>query len=82
MSSSEPLWEAMDAARFLALHKGCNNGVAVGAEIRAVADWLLPEEPILCDGGRTYEQSWIVSERERLRNLLLDEADRAEQSNG
>jgi hypothetical protein len=32
-----PLWEAMDAARFLALRRGCNNGVAVAAELRAIA---------------------------------------------
>jgi hypothetical protein len=35
-----PLWEAMDAARFLALRRGCNNGVAVAAELRAIADEL------------------------------------------
>jgi hypothetical protein len=57
----------------------------VAAEIRAIADWLVPEEPMIVEGGRTYEQAWLVSERERLRLRLLaetDRADRAEKSNG
>jgi hypothetical protein len=48
------------------------------AELRAIADWLVPEEPMIVEGGRSYEQAWLVSERERLRRLLLDEADKAE----
>ena len=49
--------------------------------IRAIADWLVPEEPMIVEGGRTYEQGWLLSERERLRLLLLAEADRAEAGN-
>ena len=57
------------------------NGYA--AEIRALRDWLVPEEPPPHRGMRpggtnlTYQETLSV-ERQRLRALLTAEADRAE----
>ena len=73
-----PLWQLMADAFLLSVNTGHSEEMAMAAELRAIADWLVPEEPIVVEGGRTYEQAWLVSERERLRLLLLGEADRAE----
>jgi hypothetical protein len=75
-----PLWQVMDIAKEQALERDdqCHEAFMYAAELRAIADWLVPEEPMIVEGGRSYEQAWLVSERERLRRLLLDEADRAE----
>lgn len=48
------------------------------AEIRALRDWLVPEEP-LYDGDQRWELE--RDERQRLRALLTTEADRAERGN-
>jgi hypothetical protein len=75
MSTPEPLWRVMHAANVNALLTG--NGCAIyAAEIRAIADWLMPEEtePSGCD--RAIRLRWL--ERQRTRFELLAEADRAE----
>ena len=46
--------------------------------IRALADWLVPEEQWLATDESCYAH---FSERRRLRQLLLSEATRAESSN-
>jgi hypothetical protein len=61
-----PLWEAMDAARFLALRRGCNNGVAVAAELRAIVG-AVEDRFGLFSGDALMIVDW-----------LRDEADRAE----
>jgi hypothetical protein len=71
-----PLWRVMHKAHMDA--DPFNNTKGYAAELRAIADWLVPEEPMIIEGGRSYELAWLVSERERLRLLLLDEADKAE----
>jgi hypothetical protein len=68
-----PLWEAMDAARFLALRRGCNNGVAVAAELRAIAKWV--EECTVSTTAFGPNDMPVVW---RIAGLLLAEADKAE----
>lgn len=65
-----PLWRAMfdAAAPHNPPRKQCS------AMICALADWLVPEELEVADGFGVIAQN----ERERLRQLLLAEADRAE----
>lgn len=55
----------------------------MAAEIRALRDWLVPEEDLdlrpPTDGGLIAGVEWCVGkERQRLRALLTTEADRAE----
>jgi len=45
------------------------------AEIRALADWLVPDLEFL-GGGDLQRMRWL--ERKTLRDIILDEADRAE----
>jgi hypothetical protein len=76
-----PLWEVMDAARYLALHDGCNNGFAVAAEIRALVEARLPEEPLplISEPDWHEHEKWSrLMERQRLRQQLLADADEAE----
>ena len=67
-SSPPPLWEAMDRAAYPKPQPPGHNYRA--AEIRALRDWLVPEEvPPLGPAGKAHMQ---------LRALLTAEADRAE----
>jgi hypothetical protein len=74
-SQDQPLWQMMNHA--YAAHDSCRKGYA--AEIRAIADWLVPEdhgcilEPLAQSGE--YHR-WC--ERMVIRQRLLAEADRAE----
>lgn len=76
-----PLWDVMrtayDAAPPAPMDADNNWTVRRGyaAEIRALRDWLVPEEP-LYDGDQRWELE--RGERQRLRALLTTEADRAE----
>jgi hypothetical protein len=56
---------------------------ATAAEIRALADWLVPEEApphrgMRPGGSDLTHQETLSVERQRLRQILLAEADRAE----
>ena len=82
--SKPPLWEVMTQARYNS--EGARLASirhATAAEIRAVRDWLVPEEPPPHRGMRpggtnlTYQETLSVK-RQRLRALLTAEADRAE----
>lgn len=76
-----PLWRVMEQV-------GWGKGYAAtprevfGAELRAIADWLVPEEPRGNVIGVETRNDWarivMRDERQRLRMLLLVEADRAE----
>lgn len=73
-----PLWQVMQKAAALA-----PEGVpTISAELRALRDWLVPEESEptgMRPCGDTYSaQSIKRGERQRLRALLTTEADRAE----
>ena len=78
-----PLWRVMNAAfmdAFMDADSG-QLGPTIAAEIRALADWLVPEEPEPPDGyaetSAGYRHTvWEV--HDELRDRLLAEADRAE----
>jgi hypothetical protein len=79
---NQPLWAAMCNAYLI--HNRWNatvesDAAAWAAEIRAVADWLVPDEgprPGLSYAGTRWEV------RQELRQRLLAEADRAERGEG
>jgi hypothetical protein len=79
---TRPLWEAMHCAWSPHREPG-NWRLGYAAELRAIADWLVPlEQPPhrgMRPGGSTltYQETLSV-ERQRLRATLLAEADRAE----
>ena len=83
-----PLWEVMRAAYdcSTAANGSTDDWTELdgyAAEIRALRDWLVPEEPPPHRGMRpggtnlTYQETLSV-ERQRLRDLLTAEADRAD----
>ena len=87
--TNRPLWRKMEVAyRESEKPGGVENWLSehgYAAEIRALADWLVPDEP---DAPRSTDGSWnaavqmgsdaIWMQRQHLRKLLLAEADRAE----
>jgi hypothetical protein len=87
MSSNEPLWKVMnDAYNYAEWETRDENGYA--AEIRAIADWLVPEEdeppttPPAPHDIPMRDILWIAyNTRQTTRRRLLAEADCAEQHN-
>lgn len=75
-----PLWRAMSgawSARVIAGRPDADR-LATAAEIRAVRDWLVPEEEAPADFP-----GWLrYRERQFLRAQLTAEADRAERGDG
>ena len=69
-----PLWEVMTRARYESADLGEHVTLAVAAEIRAMRDWLVPEEANKPEGFGVIRHA----ERQRLRDLLTAEAERAE----
>lgn len=70
----QPLWAAMREAAAAAGDGCCDTDHYEGAAmIRALADWLVPEEAGEAEGFGVIRQG----ERQRLRARLLAEADRA-----
>jgi hypothetical protein len=84
-TTNRPLWQMMQDAFFggVYVETTARERRSYAAELRAIADWLVPEEPAphrgMRPGGsdKTYQETLSV-ERQRLRAMLLDEADRAE----
>lgn len=80
-----PLWRVMYDARIAQTSKGwCTTREAIAAEIRALADAVVPEEPEPRQQDMTEEEFWQYDpsprhERQRIRALLLTEAQRAEE---
>jgi hypothetical protein len=76
-TQDQPLWRLMSDARYRSAELGAHITLATAAEIRAVADWLVPPELEQLEA-----QNWAVRVKWRtglaLRQRLLDEADRAE----
>ncbi len=73
-----PLWEEMQEAVIAAPLATRNPaGTVAAAQIRAVRDWLLPEESIEDAPGR-FVNGCCLEDRQRLRALLTAEAERAE----
>ena len=74
-----PLWQVLMNAG----DPPCTIQEMLAAEIRAVRDWLFPEETEpeddgVCDGLDFMEQLTFYEDRQRLRDLLTSEAERAE----
>jgi hypothetical protein len=44
---------------------------AIAAALRAAADQVVPQPPMLVEGGRTYEESWTATVHEHVRHQLL-----------
>ena len=84
---AQPLWKVMRTAYDCSTAPNGSTGDWIerdgfAAEIRAVAEWLVPEEEPLPDslyGGNRFDRQ---AERQRLRALLTTEADRAERGDG
>jgi len=76
--ADQPLWEVMDAAYDAAIKRrdfqsARRDGCA--AELRAIADAVVPEHE--CPDGDSIQRAmWLT--KARIRDRLLDEADRAE----
>lgn len=73
--SKPPLWEVMQGAYFEGRNPGFSDRHGYAAEIRALRDWLVPEESMPSDELSSWDRLW---ERQRLRALLTAEAERAE----
>lgn len=81
--TAKPLWAAMLDAYLSASCFGATvetDKAAWAAEIRAVADWLVPEISIEDLPGR-FVNGCCHEQRQQLRQRLLAEADRALQGN-
>ena len=80
-----PLWEVMHEAFWRCPKE--NWRLSSAYMIRALRDWLVPEEALglrpPTDGGLITGVEWCVGkERQRLRAMLTAEADRAERGDG
>jgi hypothetical protein len=86
-NTNPPLWEVMQAAYFRGGRPGFSEPHGYAAEIRALADWLVPEEPPISLSAINMRDLSEISrwfqrdERQRLRLDLLAEADEAEAGN-
>ena len=78
--SRPPLWQLMAGAWSARVIVGRPDAerLAIAAEIRAVRDWLVPEEEAPADDRLS--RDWVT--RMRLRDKLTAEADRAERGEG
>ena len=78
-----PLWEVLQGAYFQGRNPGLSERHGYAAEIRAVADWLIPDDPVpdvVLESDLEAFTIYMAFNRIRmhLRQQLLDEADRAE----
>jgi hypothetical protein len=46
-------------------------GRQIAAAIRAAADQVVPEPPMIVEGGRTYEEAWTATVHGDIRRKLL-----------
>ena len=77
-----PLWRVMHDAFLSSTLSGAEGRLGFAREIRAVRDWLVPDEPEPEPGDR-YEQRHIIwRHNQRLRAQLTAEANRAERGDG
>ena len=82
----EPLWRVMAGAWSARVIVGRPDAerLAIAAEIRALRDWMVPEEPRVFRPDCTLDEDeearvfYRHAERQRLRALLTAEAERAE----
>jgi hypothetical protein len=68
----------MESAYFSHTAVGFKEADGYAAELRAIADVVVPEESNIIPEGDLVEQAYRQDERFRIRQRLLDEATRAE----
>ena len=44
---------------------------ALAAALRAAADQVVPEPPMIVEGGRTYEEAWTATVHHAIRRQIL-----------
>jgi hypothetical protein len=54
----------------------------IAAALRAAADQVVPEPPVIVEGGRTYEEAWTATVHDDIRRRFLAIADELEGANG
>jgi hypothetical protein len=78
-TQNQPLWRVMEGAFLEGRNPGFSDRHGYAAEIRAVANWLVPEEVKPNDEFCIPPvHSMLWQRRQALRHRLLAEADRAE----
>jgi hypothetical protein len=79
--NSSPLSPAaqavLDAFRAVPDLRDCPS---IAAALRAAADQVVPEPPMIVEGGRTYEEAWTATVHGDIRRKLLAIADELEGS--
>ena len=50
----------------------------IAAVLRAAADQVVPEAPMIVEGGRTYEEAWTATVHDDIRRRFLAIADELE----
>ena len=48
-----------------------DEGMIAAAALRAAADQVVPEPPMIVEGGRTYEEAWTATVHDDIRRQLL-----------
>jgi hypothetical protein len=47
------------------------DGPSIAGALRAAADQVVPEPPMIVEGGRTYEEAWTATVHDYIRRQLL-----------
>jgi ABC-type phosphate/phosphonate transport system substrate-binding protein len=75
---TEPLSPAAQAVINAAVEGGGGYGRAtavlharIAAALRAAADQVVPEPPMIVEGGRTYEEAWTATVHDDIRRRFL-----------
>jgi hypothetical protein len=69
--SHPPLSPAAQAVLDQAIYKGPELEKRVAAALRAAADQVVPEPPMIVESGRTYEEAWTATVHGDIRRKLL-----------
>jgi len=59
-----------------------DEGMIAAAALRAAADQVVPEPPMIVEGGRTYEKAWTATVHGDIRRQVLAIAAELEGGNG
>ena len=70
----------LDAAMQYEINPECYSREIAAAALRAATDQVVPQPPMLVEGGRTYEEAWTATVHDAIRRQLLAIATELEQS--